>query len=262
MTHYSFVLSDDLYYEYHKYKHASDFGGDFDKGLINKLLPFRLSEFRTNKAQLLRAGIEFSSLSVSLQKALGSNLSNLSIEELAKKTDYKLIITRENGKTSFPYINIGKNYMDPIVMSVTGKFTRGTRRIKALKHIQSLCQGAQKIYLYDKYLLNNEHFHILKDILPNRADLSVYYVANQRINGRESGNQAQLDTSAIVYLKENGLGLVHFKEISQEEIPQYAAGNLHDRYLRIDDKFEILLSSGFYYLGNNNKDITYVVRPI
>lgn len=36
----------------------------------------------------------------------------------------------------------------------------------------------------------------------------------------------------------------------------------HDRYLIIDDKVEIILTSGFSYLKNETKEITYIVRVI
>ena len=36
--------------------------------------------------------------------------------------------------------------------------------------------------------------------------------------------------------------------------------NLHDRYLIIDNKIEIILTSGFDYLFDNSKDFTYIVR--
>ena len=36
----------------------------------------------------------------------------------------------------------------------------------------------------------------------------------------------------------------------------------HDRYLIIDDKVEIILTSGFYYLNELNKEISYIVRLI
>ena len=36
--------------------------------------------------------------------------------------------------------------------------------------------------------------------------------------------------------------------------------NYHDRYLLIDDKIEIILTSGFDYLFDENKEFTYIVR--
>ena len=36
----------------------------------------------------------------------------------------------------------------------------------------------------------------------------------------------------------------------------------HDRYIVIDNKMEIILSSGFMYLELTGKELTYVVRPV
>ena len=36
----------------------------------------------------------------------------------------------------------------------------------------------------------------------------------------------------------------------------------HDRYLIIDNKMEIVLTSGFQYLTDDRKDFTYLVRKI
>lgn len=36
----------------------------------------------------------------------------------------------------------------------------------------------------------------------------------------------------------------------------------HDRYIDIDGKIEILLSSGFDHLALNDKDFAYVIRPV
>jgi hypothetical protein len=36
----------------------------------------------------------------------------------------------------------------------------------------------------------------------------------------------------------------------------------HDRYLILDDKMEIILTSGFSYLSTVDKEFTYIVRPV
>lgn len=40
-------------------------------------------------------------------------------------------------------------------------------------------------------------------------------------------------------------------------LPEY-----HDRYLVLDDKLEIILTSGFDYLVKTEKEFTYIVRPV
>ena len=87
MGKYSFVLSDTLYKQYYLFKEHQD----YDKDIILHLLKFRCGEFLTNTRQLDDIGIG-DRVSKSLYDSLKyARLTKQTLEELARKTDYKLI---------------------------------------------------------------------------------------------------------------------------------------------------------------------------
>ena len=128
---------------------------------------------------------------------------------------------------------------DQISSHITGCFYRNAHRDKAIRHIRALCQDAKKICLYDQYL--NACKDVLKLILPNKKVELVYH-------------SKHLNDSAVADL--------------QKYNPQWSFSlddsllTHHDRYIVIDNKMEIILSSGFMYLELTGKELTYVVRPV
>ena len=143
MGKYSFVLSDTLYKQYYLFKEHQD----YDKDIILHLLKFRCGEFLTNTRQLDDIGIG-DRVSKSLYDSLKyARLTKQTLEELARKTDYKLILCDD--RTDYPYVNI---MSDQISSHITGCFYRNVHRDKAIRHIRALCQDAKKICLYDQYL--------------------------------------------------------------------------------------------------------------
>ena len=230
MGKYSFVLSDTLYKQYYLIKEHQD----YDKEIILHLLKFRCGEFLTNTRQLDDIGIG-DRVSKSLYDSLKhARLTKQTLEELARKTDYKLILCDD--RTDYPYVNI---MSDQISSHITGCFYRNAHRDKAIRHIRALCQDAKKICLYDQYL--NACKDVLKLILPNKKVELVYH-------------SKHLNDSAVADL--------------QKYNPQWSFSlddsllTHHDRYIVIDNKMEIILSSGFMYLELTGKELTYVVRPV
>ena len=230
MGKYSFVLSDTLYKQYYLFKEHQD----YDKDIIMHLLKFRCGEFLTNTKQLDDIGIG-ESVSKELYKSLKyARLTTQTLEELAGKTDYKLILC--NDRTDYPYVNI---MSDKISCNITGCFYRNIPRDKAVLHIKALCREAKMICLYDQYL--NRSTDALKLILPNKKVELIYH-------------SKHLDMNDIADLqKYNSL----WTFISNDSLLTH-----HDRYVVIDNRMEIILSSGFKYLESTMKELTYVIRPI
>lgn len=233
MSKYGFALSDELCKQYYLFKqHAAD----YDKDVVSRLLSYYNEEYITNTAQLIRVG---ANVSKTLMDALRHNsLSSQPVEELAAKTLYKLILCTD--QSGFPYVNINS---DPICNCVIGSFYRDVPRQKAISHLSALCKDGKRIYLYDQYLSGSRD--VLLQILPDKA-LELIYATNRPTS--------HLGADDIVYLSgrnakwtftPNGTMLTH-----------------HDRYIIIDDKLEIVLTSGFEYLTNPMKEISYIVRPI
>ncbi len=233
MGKYSFVLSNELYKEYHYFKKQID----FDKGIISNLLKFHCGEFLTNIKQLQEIGIdgEFEkSTLISLRK---SGFTNQSLTDLANKTDYKLILCTDS--TTFPYVNINA---DSITTSVIGCHYRDAIRDKAIKHIKTICKNAKVLYLHDAHLCkSNEGINSLKSILPDKNVDIVYHS-----NHLTPDNIADLSAFNPKW---------NFK--NDNNIQTH-----HDRYIIVDDSVEIVLSSGFHYLTAQSKELTYIVRPI
>ncbi len=122
MGKYSFVLSDTLYKQYYLFKEHQD----YDKEIILHLLKFRCGEFLTNTRQLDDIGIG-DRVSKSLYDSLKhARLTKQTLEELARKTDYKLILCDD--RTDYPYVNI---MSDQISSHITGCFYRNAHRDKA-----------------------------------------------------------------------------------------------------------------------------------
>lgn len=230
MGKYSFVLSDTLYKQYYLFKEHQD----YDKDIILHLLKFRCAEFLTNTKQLDDIGIG-ENVSKGLYNSLRhARFTKQTLEELAAKTDYKLILC--NDRTDYPYVNI---MSDQISSNITGCFYRDVPRDKAIQHIKALCRDAKKICLYDNYL--KEDTKVLKLILPNKRIELIYHPKH-------------LEANAIADLQNyNALWTL---------MPNDSMFTHHDRYIVIDDKMEIILSSGFAYLGLTSKELTYVIRPI
>lgn len=230
MGKYSFVLSDTLYKQYYLFKEHQD----YDKDIILHLLKFRCAEFLTNTKQLDDIGIG-ENVSKGLYNSLKhARFTKQTLEELAIKTDYKLILC--NNKSDYPYVNI---MSDQISSNITGCFYRNVPRDKAIQHIRALCRDAKKICLYDNYL--KEDTKVLKLILPNKRIELIYHPKH-------------LEANAIADLQSyNALWTL---------IPNDSLLTHHDRYIVIDDKMEIILSSGFAYLDLTSKELTYVIRPI
>ncbi|KAA6324419.1 hypothetical protein EZS27_026257, partial [termite gut metagenome] len=140
MRGYSLVLSDELQSEYHNFIH----GKSYNRELIEKLLHYYKPSILTNTAQLERICIQIdNNLYTKLRKA---GYTNQTLEELVKKTDYKIILSTD--KDQYPYVNINN---DKIENNLSGCFFRNENRQKAIDHIAALCSKTDTIYIYDRY---------------------------------------------------------------------------------------------------------------
>ena len=228
---YSLVLSDELLSEYYKFTSNSN----FDRNLIEKLFNYYKPTYITNKAQLER--INHTSDKNLVSSLIKSGLKNQTLEELASKTKYKIILSTD--RNDYPYVNIND---DNIEKNFTGTFLRNESRDKAIKHIKSLCKEAEKfIIVYDKYFNEkDDNADTLINLLPKHK-LEIIYQLNTF--SQEQKDKLQRACPTWTLRDEN------FQDC-------------HDRYLIIDNKVEIILTSGFWYLNNLSKEITYIVRLI
>lgn len=232
MGKYSFVLSDELQVEYCKFKE----GKDYDRAIIERLLHYYKEAILTNTNQLKRIG---QTISKEKETALRkSSFTTQTLEELASRTTYKIILCTD--RTVYPYVNI---YDDKIENNLSGCFFKNESRLKATEHIKALCRNAKTIYIYDKYFSGDHadsNIEMLKSLLPT-TELTLIYDPNHI--------EAKDCQSLQAYCPK--------WKLEKKILPAH-----HDRYLVIDENIEIILTSGFSYLSNQEKEFTYIIRPV
>lgn len=241
---FSFVLEDNLYVEYHKFMNPHDSSGDYDKNIIKKLLSYHVYPFLFNKKQLDRINIDIpDNLRGQLNHA---SCRNYELNKLMDKTVFKCILSIN--KDEYPYLNINS---DKIKTAVTGTFFSTENRDKAVSHITRLCNNAKTITVYDKYL-SKEEAKELCALLPKKKGLSIR-IHDKDIFEKTSKTYCFSDVESVLN--------THCKDWDIEPF-NLLVNSHHDRYLIIDDKLAIILTSGFANLFNDSKEITYIVYPI
>lgn len=229
MSMYSLVLSDDLLNVYF----------DFKQGTVNK--PKDVEKFfnyyhaphLTCVEQLKRIGIDDPTL---FQALAAQGFITQTLEELVNFTQYKLILNAI--KSDYPYVNINN---DKVEKNYSLRFQIGESRNKAVQLMSALCLGAKFILIFDTYFCErwNGTQQLFQQVIPKERLTLLHsgHLTNKtsEIKQIHTGWKIKLDT-------------------------RNTFTNSHDRYLLIDNKIEILLSSGFDNLFSTDKDLTCVIR--
>lgn len=230
---YQLVLCDDLYQEYHNFRN----GISFDKAKIQKLLFLYKPPHLTNIGQLTRLNLVQHDASLSAQ-LISSGFNNQNLEALSKDTFYKIVLSSVNAN-NYPWTfalssKLQNNY--------TFTYKIGEPRTEALEYIKILLSNSPAIFIYDFYFADNwsQNKSFFQNLMPHHAGIKIFH------NGH-------LDR-IIRQIK------VIFNWNVQRDLTNVNYNNLHDRYLIIDNKIEIILTSGFSYLFNTDKEITVIVR--
>ncbi|CAA6811010.1 MAG: Unknown protein [uncultured Sulfurovum sp.] len=233
------VLDDELLKEFYEFKH----NGSYDNETIQNLLHYYKPHI-TNVAQLQRVGINNASLFAQLAQ---SNLTHQTPRGLCDKTTYKIILHKD--KTYYPYVKISEDILEN---NYTSTFYKNVPRAKAQNHIKALLKDASRIFLYDtsikKQWDTSKKFFL--ELVP-RKNLNIFYVQFPEYKSHLN----HLDKNHVKELKNICVDWSISKDMSNTEYE-----NLHDRYLIIDSTIEVILTSGFDYLFDENKDFTYIVR--
>ena len=233
------VVDNDLFLEYHNFQK----GSNYDKKKIKRLFHFYKKEIVSNVQQYEDTGVNLDS---NLKAQMVHNgLKRQSLENLAENcTLYKIILSCTNNK--FPYVNIMDD-KQRLENNYSASFDMAESRALAIKHLKSICLHAKKVVLYDKYFsskqangtINSRNVDLMKNILPpKKLDIKYNDISQQDIT-----------------LMEQYCKLWKFTKD-----PQIA--NRHDRYLIIDDKLEVILTSGFDHLNDDSRDLTYIIRSV
>lgn len=226
------VIDDDLFREYHKFRN----GEVFDQKKIRQLLQYYKKCLVSNIKQYEDNGVE---LDANLKAQMAhSGLKRQSLEELAENcTLYKIILS--STKNTFPYVNIMDD-KQRLENNYSASFDMAEPRELAIKHLTSICLHAKKIVLYDKYFSSKErNLALMNKILPQKK-LEIIY--------------NDIDEQDIKSMEQN-CSQWHFTKNPRMT-------NRHDRYLIVDDKLEIILTSGFDHLDDTSRDFTYIIRYV
>jgi hypothetical protein len=227
------ALEDDLLKAFYQFKQ----GTECDTKLVTRLLTY-YKPHRTCVAQLERIGISESAL---LMQLAASGWIRQTTEELGQSTSLKLILS--SNQSSFPYVNVSDS--DVIEPNYTGTF-KNVPRLKAIAHLKALCQTAKSIAIYDPYLKGYQE-RPTKTIMDG-----IFSLFPTNAFDIFSDDGAFIQSTKTDWLRRNSQ--LSFKPAER------TSWKKHDRYLIIDQKVEVILSSGFDYLFDTNGDFTYVVR--
>ncbi len=166
---------------------------------------------------------------------------------LIQNTTLKVMLSKDStdGTYPYPYVNILDDEMD---VNFTATYKKNKSRAKAIEHISNLLFNSIEIKLFDKYLFYKKNWKINRntiiDLFPRNITIKIYADKKEKID------DAKVNIDKISFLKKIGYTnlTTHNSKI-----------DLHDRYIETD-KYIILLSSGLFYLSNEKKDFTYIVK--
>lgn len=238
------VLDDNLYRIYHLFKNADDnVRRRLSIDTISKIFKFSGNSVLTNIAQIERLSIDVNT--ALRQKLLHQKSKRYSLEELSKETNYKIILTDDPTKNKFPFVNLNQ---DQIEMVMGGFVMKNQSRDKAISHLKSLCANTKEIIVYDKYFSvsskEDSNIDILKSLLPQSRNIKITY-------HKDNYNRAHISSSGLARL---------CSELPLWTLQDKILESHHDRYLILDNHTEIILTSGFDYLSDTSKEITYIIR--
>lgn len=159
----------------------------------------------------------------------------------------KVILSQK--KSNFPYINI---YEDKIENNLTATFLKQDEKTKVKEHFKALFNSAEALYIYDKYLNNNQDSFkkFAQECFPKR-ELSIFYPPSLPLTQNLCTNLKSICKDWQI--KQN-----------LDNVINNDYNELHDRYIIVDKKIQIILTSGIDNLMGIEfaKDFTYIIRLI
>lgn len=241
------VLEESLLNEFFKFY----YGDSYNKETIHNLF-YHFKPFVITNEQIINY---FSNDDIALQKALTTQIpycecidtyselySNQFYKEMLEKSKYKILLT--NNHISLNTLDCHKICIkDKPTHIYAKKFESGSNRDKAKKHIISLMKNANQITIIDKFLYK-------ENVIDNLINWFNENALNQDIEFTLKGQKQQLSCNTIE---------AKFKNKGYKVICQSSDDAAHDRYIIIDDKISINLTSGLENLFKKDKDFTYIV---
>lgn len=240
---FAIALEDDLAQELCNFKQQEN----YDDKIVERILYHYKAPILVSQ-QYMKA---YYSDEATLSPILGANNDidfERTLEELATtQTLYKIILSKD--KSEFPFVNIFK---DKLENNFTATFIKNEERLKAKEHFKALFNEAKSLFIYDNFLhcenVQKAFEEFAKECFPKKQ-LNIFYPASLPFN-----------QNLCTHLRE----LCQDWQIKQNQDTQINSNytNLHDRYIIIDKKLQVILTSGIDYLMNISKDFTYIIREI
>lgn len=209
--------------------------------------------YKTNIKQLVEAkesGLNDCAYQRLLPQLMRCNDIDADLDALAVQTSLNVILT-EDENAVLPYLYFRSSFLNN---ELSIRLKPRDCRTNLIAYLQRLCSSASKITICDNYFGKNwpQTQSLFHSILPRHSLLIEYVETHQHLT--------VIKNSKMIILKSLNLICSHWRV---EQSTLYT--NVHDRYLLIESpqgKVEVMLSSGFSYLWNTNKEITCVIREI
>lgn len=147
------ALDDELFIEYFRFKNGKTTDHSLVCNLLSHLkLPFVQSScqaYRCHQALKGLEGDEGQIISPALLSAfLSGGIQTKTIEELGKMSRYHLVLTADDNRNSYPYLNINERNIE---LNYSKTCLKGEPRSEITNHLESLCTDATKITICDNY---------------------------------------------------------------------------------------------------------------
>ena len=172
------------------------------------------------------------------------------ILEQVNKSRFKLLLSIGDVEDTGEFTIIDARKPSGLDVAYFETFYSGQDRQKAILHIKALLSDKQNIEIYDPYLVEkfNKVKMILLNILHQQAHVFLYSNFSTEKEKRQIASHIRPHVQKIKCF-------------------QYDGYRMHDRYIKANNRkgttdLEVMLSSGFAYLADIDKDITYMVKDL
>lgn len=174
------------------------------------------------------------------------------LEEMVHESKLKLLLTKD--ATNFPCKTLSLDGQCGEQLSYTSTYKAQEQRDSAILHIKHFLKSAENtISIHDQYInnVNVASFSNLFEDVDKNVQINIY---TGRIGSKDQQNFRLSLCNTARFMQDEA--------ILKLKVRPYSGSILHDRYIQIDSRVEIILSSGFSYLFTTTKDFTYIVRTL
>lgn len=239
------VLDDNLLKEFWAFQR----GNSYNAAVVEKLLRLYHPPYLTCNRQLVNCGIDDEDLK---QGLMATGYVNQTLEELSQETLYKVVLTDQASDPSKGYFNIADSSSNKLgkYYSLTAK--KNEPRTHLHDYLRKLLGDAKMVEVCDYYF--DSKFSLTKELFYHFPSTKV----NVFFSKQETTKSASLNPANLSELKTNYSNIVFPRNTKQ------TYQGLHDRYLLINNKIEVIITSGIDHLFDPHltKECTIIVRQV